>query len=89
MNRPQNIPPDAPHPANWARFGRRFVETDGAERPPRLVPPPDNWRELCAAYTTAQLRAYGYAGSENRTQRGRSWAMLNHSLRKIREAVRR
>ncbi len=71
------------HPATFAAYARAFVAWDGVIRPPRhgyeevktKIPDlaPAEYGELVgelnAAYTRAQLRAYGDAGYKNRSSR--------------------
>jgi len=56
------------HPATFAAYGRAFVAWEGRVRPPHLDDAP-NPAPLTHAYTTAQLRAYGQAGHDNRSRR--------------------
>ena len=56
------------HPATFAAYGRANVAWDGRTPPPR--PEGDEYPEdLPRAYTTAQLRAFGHAGWNNRRWR--------------------
>ena len=52
-------------PAAAAAYGRAFVAWEGRIRPPATI----SGAALAHAYTTAQLRAYGQAGVDNRRWR--------------------
>lgn len=52
-------------PAAAAAYGRAFVAWEGRIRPPATI----SGATLAHAYTTAQLRAYGQAGEDNRRWR--------------------
>jgi hypothetical protein len=56
------------HPATFAAYARAFVAWEGRVRPPSIEDAP-NRAALAHAYTTAQLRAYGDAGYDNRARR--------------------
>lgn len=58
------------HTATAAAHGRAFVVWEGRHRPPRTI----QGGTLAHAYTTAQLRAYGQAGYDNRRWRAHEHA---------------
>lgn len=67
------------HPATFAAYARAFVAWNGRVKPPRCEDA--SHCGLAAAYTTAQLRAYGANGWSNRHRR-------KHEARRHVEAMR-
>jgi hypothetical protein len=63
------------HPATFASYARAHVASAGRIRPPQVLVPltHDEWGDMCAAYTTADLRARGVLGHNNRRER-RYWS---------------